>query len=78
LTLELYKKLEVFNEAMSMANVCTVPISYIFVRGQGIKIESLIFKECRKVDQLIEVLPSGGREALVETVETDEGDEDDA
>jgi DNA polymerase elongation subunit (family B) len=58
LTLELYKKLEVFNEAMSMANVCSVPVSYIFTRGQGIKIESLIFKDCMVADQLIEVLPS--------------------
>jgi len=59
LTLELYKKLEVFNEAMSMANVCSVPVSYIFTRGQGIKIESLIFKDCMYKGQLIKVLPSG-------------------
>ena len=59
LTLELYKKLDVFNEAMSMANVCSVPVSYIFTRGQGIKIESLIFKDCMKTGQLIKVLPSG-------------------
>lgn len=58
LTLELYRKLEVFNEAMSMANVCSVPVSYIFTRGQGIKIESLIFKDCMNAGQLIEVLPS--------------------
>ena len=45
-----------------MANVCSVPVSYIFLRGQGIKIESLIFKECRKDDQLIEVLASQARE----------------
>ena len=57
LTLELYKKLDVFNEAMSMANVCSVPVSYIFTRGQGIKIESLIFKYCMKEsNQLIKVL----------------------
>lgn len=58
LVLELYKKLEVFNNAMSMANVCTVPINYIFVRGQGIKAESLIFKACRQRDILIPVLPA--------------------
>jgi DNA polymerase elongation subunit (family B) len=68
LTLELYRKLEVFNEAMSMANVCSVPVSYIFTRGQGIKIESLIFKDCMVANQLIEMLPqslhygSGGGE----------------
>jgi len=59
LTLELYMKLEVFNEVMSMANVCSVPVSYIFNRGQGIKIESLIFKDCMERNQLIQVLPSG-------------------
>jgi DNA polymerase elongation subunit (family B) len=59
LTLELYKKLDVFNEAMSMANVCSVPVSYIFTRGQGIKIESLIFKDCMLKGQLIKVLPGG-------------------
>lgn len=57
LTLELYKKLDVFNEAMAMANVCWVPISYIFTRGQGIKIESLIFEYCMHSKQLIKVLP---------------------
>jgi DNA polymerase elongation subunit (family B) len=58
LVIELYKKLEVFNNSMSMANVCSVPISYIFTRGQGIKIESLIFKACRERDILIPVLPA--------------------
>jgi DNA polymerase elongation subunit (family B) len=57
LVLELYKKLETFNNSMSMANVCSVPVSYIFTRGQGIKIESLIFKACRERNVLIPVLP---------------------
>lgn len=69
LVLELYKKLEVFNNAMSMANVCTVPISYIFVRGQGIKIESLIFKSCRERDTLIPVLPSPKRDGIEDSYE---------
>ena len=56
LVIELYKKLETFNNSMSMANVCTVPITYIFTRGQGIKIESLIFKFCREKGILIPVL----------------------
>ena len=58
LVLELYKKLEVFNNSMSMANVCCVPIGYIFTRGQGIKAESLLFKACREGNTLIPVLPS--------------------
>ena len=58
LVCELYKKLDVFNNAMSMANVCSVPVKYIFTRGQGIKIESLIFKECRERGIVVEVLKS--------------------
>ena len=57
LVIELYRKLETFNNSMSMANVCTVPVSYIFTRGQGIKIESLIFKFCRERNIVIPVLP---------------------
>jgi DNA polymerase elongation subunit (family B) len=64
LVMELFNKLDILNNSIAMANVCSVPVSYIFLRGQGIKIESLIFKECRKVDQLIEVMPAPSREEL--------------
>lgn len=57
LVIDLYRKLETFNNSMSMANVCSVPVSYIFTRGQGIKIESLIFKFCRDKEVVIPVLP---------------------
>jgi DNA polymerase elongation subunit (family B) len=57
LVVDLYRKLETFNNSMSMANVCTVPVSYIFTRGQGIKIESLIFKFCQERGIVIPVLP---------------------
>jgi DNA polymerase elongation subunit (family B) len=63
LVMELFTKLEILNNSVAMANVCSVPVGYIFTRGQGIKIESLIFKECRLVQQLIEVLPSAPRGA---------------
>jgi DNA polymerase elongation subunit (family B) len=48
LTMDLYNKLETFNNAMCMANVCSVPVTMIFTRGQGVKIESLIFKFCNQ------------------------------
>ena len=57
LVLDLYKKLDVFNNSMAMANACSVPVGYIFTRGQGIKIESLIFKECYERAQCVKVLP---------------------
>jgi len=53
LTMDLYDKLETFNNAMSMANVCSVPVTMIFTRGQGIKIESLIFKFCHTANLTI-------------------------
>lgn len=58
LVFDLYKKLDVFNNAMAMANACSVPVSYIFTRGQGIKIESLIFKECYAREQCIVTMPN--------------------
>jgi len=61
LVMELFQKLDVLNNAIAMANVCSVPVGYIFTRGQGIKIESLIFKEARKEDKLICMLPSASR-----------------
>jgi DNA polymerase elongation subunit (family B) len=65
LTVELFKKLDVFNNAMAMANTCSVPISYIFVRGQGIKIESLIFKDCYARSQSIIVKETQPRKPVV-------------
>ena len=53
LTMDLYNKLETFNNAMCMANVCSVPVTMIFTRGQGVKIESLIFKFCHQANLTI-------------------------
>jgi DNA polymerase elongation subunit (family B) len=61
LVMELLQKLEVINNSVAMANVCWVPVEFIFTRGQGIKSESLVFYECRKEGQLIPVLPAPPR-----------------
>jgi DNA polymerase elongation subunit (family B) len=53
LVLKVLYKLEIITNNISMANVCSVPISYIFLRGQGIKCLSLVSKECRKKQYLI-------------------------
>lgn len=77
LVYELYKKLDVFNNAMSMANVCSVPVSYIFTRGQGIKIESLIFKECDQRGIVVEVQETPSRNVKEsESVEEEKEKED--
>ena len=43
----LINKLETITKNIEMANVCYVPLSYLFTRGQGIKIFSLCAKEYR-------------------------------
>ena len=43
----LMNKLEVVTKNIEMANVCFVPLSYLFIRGQGIKLFSLTLKEFR-------------------------------
>jgi DNA polymerase elongation subunit (family B) len=66
LVLDMFRKLDTFNNAASMANVCSVPVAHIFLRGQGIKIESLIFKYCHENNLVIEVLSSPGFNASPE------------
>ena len=48
LCIHLLLLLDIIPNNMGMANVSSVPLSYIFLRGQGIKISSLVTKECSK------------------------------
>ena len=50
---QLVMKLEIVANNMGMSNVCLVPMEYIFLRGQGIKIFSLLLNECQKEKFLI-------------------------
>lgn len=49
----LIMKLEVIANNIGMGNVCLVPFSYLFMRGQGIKIFSLVAQICREEGFLI-------------------------
>lgn len=53
---KLMSKLQVLTNNIGMANVCHVPLSYLFMRGQGVKIFSLVSKKCREKQHLIETL----------------------
>lgn len=53
---KLIAKLQIITNNMSMALVCNVPFSYLFLRGQGIKIFSLVSKKCRLKEHLIPVI----------------------
>ena len=56
LVLKLLNKLQVLTNNIAMANVCSVPLSYIFLRGQGVKIFSLVAKFNRKANYIMPVL----------------------
>ncbi|AYV78446.1 MAG: DNA polymerase family B elongation subunit [Edafosvirus sp.] len=53
---KLVAKLQVLTNNIGMANVCHVPLSYLFFRGQGIKIFSLVSRKCREKNHLMPVL----------------------
>jgi len=72
LVMELFQKLEVLNNSIAMANVCWVPLDYIFTRGQGIKSESLVFYECRKEGQIIPVQSMPSRSEVEVEVDTED------
>ena len=52
----LINKLEVVTKNLEMANVCYVPLSYLFIRGQGIKLFSLCLKEFRDQNYIFPVI----------------------
>lgn len=54
---DLMVRLGVFSGSIGMSNVCKVPLQYIFIRGQGIKVFSLILHECCLNDAVFPWLP---------------------
>ncbi len=62
----LMNKKKVITNNLGMANVCVVPFSFIFLRGQGIKIFSLVVKFSREDNFLIKDLPSEKDESSYE------------
>jgi DNA polymerase elongation subunit (family B) len=50
---QLFHKLKILENNVGMGNVCSVPLSFLFMRGQGIKIYSLVANECRKNNYVI-------------------------
>ena len=53
---DLSDKLNILTHNLGMANVCSVPLEYIIMRGQGIKVFSLVAKFCREHNYLIPVM----------------------
>ena len=53
---ELLKKLDVITGFIEMSKICSVPIIYLVLRGQGIKLTSFISQKCSENDTLMPVL----------------------
>uniref|UniRef100_A0A6C0ISJ2 DNA-directed DNA polymerase n=1 Tax=viral metagenome TaxID=1070528 RepID=A0A6C0ISJ2_9ZZZZ len=49
----LMNKIDVITGYMEMSNICSVPISFLVFRGQGIKLTSYVAKKCREKDTLM-------------------------
>jgi DNA polymerase elongation subunit (family B) len=59
----LMNKVDVLTGYVEMSSICSVPISYLVFRGQGIKLTSYVAKKCRAKDTLMPDLEkSGGNE----------------
>jgi len=54
----LIHKLKIVENNIGMGNVCLVPLNFLFRRGQGIKIFSLIAKKCMENNSLIPTIKS--------------------
>jgi DNA polymerase elongation subunit (family B) len=52
----LLSKIDIITGFVEMAKICSVPMSYLVFRGQGIKLTSFIAKKCREKEVLMPVL----------------------
>lgn len=53
----LMNKIDVITGYIEMSRICSVPISFLVLRGQGIKLTSYVAKKCREKDTLMPDLP---------------------
>ena len=60
----LMRKVDVFTGFIEMAKICSVPINFLIMRGQGIKLTSYVAKKCREKNTLMPV---------IEKLESDDG-----
>ena len=52
----LMKKIDVITSYIEMASLCSVPMDFLVMRGQSIKLTSYVSKKCREKDTLMPVI----------------------
>jgi DNA polymerase elongation subunit (family B) len=55
----LFNKSDILTGFIEMAKICSVPINFLVMRGQGIKLTSYIAKKCREKRTLMPVIEKG-------------------
>lgn len=58
----LVNKLDILTSNISMASICSVPISFLFLRGQSIKLYSLVGKYAKNKGYIIKDLPNSDKD----------------
>lgn len=65
----LMNKIDVITGYIEMAKLCSIPMNYLVMRGQGIKLTSYVAKKCREKDTLLPVIEKkmndGGYEGAI-------------
>ena len=65
----LMRKIDVITGYVEMAKLCSVPLGFLVMRGQGIKLTSYVAKKCREKNTLLPViekkLDDGGYEGAI-------------
>ena len=59
LCIDLMNKMKLIPQNFGMASVCSVPVSYIIMRGQGVKVFSLVTKVCNLNGYRVPVINKG-------------------
>lgn len=55
----LFQKIDILTGYIEMSRICSVPISFLIFRGQGIKLTSYVAKKCREKNTLMPDLDNG-------------------
>jgi DNA polymerase elongation subunit (family B) len=54
-------KLDVITDKVEMSNLCDVPLSFLLLRGQGIKLQSYVSKKCGEKNTLMPTLQKNNK-----------------
>ena len=58
---QIFQKIDIMTTYIEMSKICSVPISFLMMRGQGIKLTSYIAKKCREKDTLMPLISKGNQ-----------------